>query len=514
MNKVKTRLLARTLASLLGAGLMVLGFFASPASLPGDVMVFVVGSASVANAATIGGVSTTGSATLNGPTSCSGTNYNTGGTYTQPPAISGDRSYCAGLYACNPNDSASCVNPVTGATMQPNSVCRVGMYSTGTGAPAIRALPLNIIDCARVGYEWRFTQPAGGNRMPNVGTAIDPKTGCWTEYRWDTKSGGIGIPSLMCGATPTVDFSAGDVERGTSGTGWSQTGTGGGTEDRTETSSGGSTGQSTGSIPQSASFSALGKVESAGTKITGWALNFNSISTPVKIRVYINQEFIGEYTANAYRPDIGSQLSQVEGVNNHGFDVAVPSGYGKGDVVNVYAVNSLGGPNPEIGRKEIGSADSPTPSNFFAPYVSAAGGGARTSTTLPVGLSSPAPYRVLTVGEQVAQCKDPSYGFGQQWCPFAPQDGGLTCTIRTQGNLSDANDQTCVERYEACTQHVRGGELYNFCDSVKYAYCREAKVFDAVGRGTLDYNACDRILLEGGCQDDPKNCDMRAILGL
>ncbi len=495
-----------------------------------DLMVFTVGDYSgifkSANAqATLGGQSLirTTNTQLVGPETCEGVNAYTGQTYTEPSARANGRGFCPKVYTCDTDVAGSCINPVTGATMPSGYKCRVGVYKTGTGNIAARALPLDVIDCARQGYEARFTQPEGGRRMPNVGTYID-KNGCYTKYSFGKDGRGVG--SLICG-TSSGAWAGYEVETGTG-----NSGTAGSTG---SVGSSGGTGTSSGSVVNRA-FAPYGMIEEIGSTVAeGWALDPANLATSIKVRAYVDDTFIGEFTANNDYKALPSRLGlpNVAGADMHGLRIVLPAGVRTGTLV-IYAVNPNGGPNPELDRKTIGSAPESTPSGYI-PSVAVSnarsevfGGGG--SQSQPVDRSCElfgcSELGLLeqqrSVGQQQAMCQ---YAYGIlgyptfDRCLVNPGDGGTSCDIPTRGAPSQREIwQICAERFEACyaNPEANGGSYvyWGFCDPVKYADCREAGVFENPGSGVLDVNACNKILLEGGCSEDPQNCNVREILGL
>jgi subtilisin family serine protease len=64
----------------------------------------------------------------------------------------------------------------------------------------------------------------------------------------------------------------------------------------------------------------IGVVQSAGlTRVTGWAFSERAGAAPIQVRVVINGQVIGEYTARLYRPGLRPSLGSV----HHGFNVAL-----------------------------------------------------------------------------------------------------------------------------------------------------------------------------------------------
>jgi hypothetical protein len=84
-------------------------------------------------------------------------------------------------------------------------------------------------------------------------------------------------------------------------------------------------------------------------RLTGWAVDPDTAAA-IKVHVYVDDVFRGEFTANAFRPDVGSAF----GVGNfHGFDVDLSIAGGNHRIC-VYAINvGAGSVNNQIGCKTI-----------------------------------------------------------------------------------------------------------------------------------------------------------------
>jgi hypothetical protein len=64
----------------------------------------------------------------------------------------------------------------------------------------------------------------------------------------------------------------------------------------------------------------IGQIQSANlARVTGWAYSERAGAAPIQVRVVINGQVIGEYTARLYRPGLRRPLGSV----HHGFNVAL-----------------------------------------------------------------------------------------------------------------------------------------------------------------------------------------------
>lgn len=64
----------------------------------------------------------------------------------------------------------------------------------------------------------------------------------------------------------------------------------------------------------------IGAVQVAGlTRVTGWAFSERAGAAPIQVRVVINGQVIGEYTARLYRPGLRRSLGSV----HHGYSIAL-----------------------------------------------------------------------------------------------------------------------------------------------------------------------------------------------
>ena len=84
-------------------------------------------------------------------------------------------------------------------------------------------------------------------------------------------------------------------------------------------------------------------------RLTGWAIDPDT-SAAIKVHVYVGDDFRGEFTANEFRPDVGSAIGMG---NFHGFDVEIPVEGGSHRVC-IYAINAgAGSVNNQIGCRTI-----------------------------------------------------------------------------------------------------------------------------------------------------------------
>jgi subtilisin family serine protease len=64
----------------------------------------------------------------------------------------------------------------------------------------------------------------------------------------------------------------------------------------------------------------IGVVQTAGlTRVTGWAFSERAGASPIQVRIVINGQVIGEYTARLYRPGLRRSLGSV----HHGYGIAL-----------------------------------------------------------------------------------------------------------------------------------------------------------------------------------------------
>jgi hypothetical protein len=94
-------------------------------------------------------------------------------------------------------------------------------------------------------------------------------------------------------------------------------------------------------------------------RVTGWAVDPDTNGS-IRVHLYVDGQFRGEYIADEYRPDVGAAYGQG---NFHGFDVTAPVSGGTHQVC-VYAINTgsgntnqlLGCTSVDVGRP-FGSLD-------------------------------------------------------------------------------------------------------------------------------------------------------------
>lgn len=442
--------------------------------------------------------------TPNSSGNCASENFNSGKVGTQPAAGTGSNRYCYGMYTCPP----TCTNPVTGDTMPPGYTCRVGMYTTGEGNLAGRRLPLNVADCARQGVEWRFTQPAGGNRMPNIGAAIDPKTGCYTEYTWfsgNSQASGVGDARLTCPSTLPSGYYADNT-------------TGGGNGGNTGGTTGGTTGGGSGSLNQLLS-QPIGAITSANCQtVQGWAFDPSRPISPVTVRPYVQksgaaEQFLGlNVTADISRTDIftanmaGQLRVDATAFAKHGFSFELPSTVAAGDKLMIYAVKQAGSWNPLVAEITVtcsgtqSSGPSITALNAVVAVLATtptSGGG----TGLINRIEGTSPK---TWAEWQAFCAaNPA-----QLCMATPGDGVYSCAVAGKGVTQEEQDR-CRARVETCKG--RGGIITGFCDPGKITACREAG-YATDWAQRVDTEQCSDYLWENGCSSNPANCRPECIL--
>jgi hypothetical protein len=109
-------------------------------------------------------------------------------------------------------------------------------------------------------------------------------------------------------------------------------------------------------------------VGAGSVRLTGWAIDPDTTGA-IKVHVYVDGTFSGEFTANTSRPDVGRSYPGYG--NNHGFDINLPVSGGRRQIC-VFAINvGSGSVNPMIGCRtvEVG-----TPFGSLDTAVSTAGG--------------------------------------------------------------------------------------------------------------------------------------------
>ena len=96
----------------------------------------------------------------------------------------------------------------------------------------------------------------------------------------------------------------------------------------------------------------IGQIQSANlARVTGWAYSERAGAAPIQVRVVINGQVIGEYTARLYRPGLRRPLGSV----HHGFNVALRrSMFQRGwNELRVEAFDPVSGQSALIGVRAI-----------------------------------------------------------------------------------------------------------------------------------------------------------------
>lgn len=108
-----------------------------------------------------------------------------------------------------------------------------------------------------------------------------------------------------------------------------------------------------------------GSVDAADTPaasvvhVAGWAVDGDTPTTPVTIDVYIGDELHVLGAANGYRPDVGATFPGVG--DYHGYDGQVTTSKTGDQNVCVYAIDTQGGPNPQLGCRTLTVLTDTTP---------------------------------------------------------------------------------------------------------------------------------------------------------
>ncbi len=87
----------------------------------------------------------------------------------------------------------------------------------------------------------------------------------------------------------------------------------------------------------------------SGLRVTGWAIDPDTVD-PIKVHVYVDSQFRGEFVASQPRPDVAAVHPEYGPA--HGFDVNVLAGPGARRV-DVWAINTGGGANPLLGTRTV-----------------------------------------------------------------------------------------------------------------------------------------------------------------
>ena len=106
-----------------------------------------------------------------------------------------------------------------------------------------------------------------------------------------------------------------------------------------------------GSTNQRAPIGTVDSVTSPATgqiRVSGWALDPDT-SASIDVHVYVDGKAATSAKASASRPDVGAAHGKGDA---HGYTVTVPAGSGTHQVC-VYAIDSTGGPNPQIGCRSV-----------------------------------------------------------------------------------------------------------------------------------------------------------------
>jgi subtilisin family serine protease len=96
----------------------------------------------------------------------------------------------------------------------------------------------------------------------------------------------------------------------------------------------------------------IGAVQSAGlARVTGWAFSERAGAAPIQVRVVINGQLIGDYTASFYRPGLRRALGSV----HHGYSIALGRArFQRGwNELRVEAFDPVSGQSTLIGARAI-----------------------------------------------------------------------------------------------------------------------------------------------------------------
>ncbi|MCL2298840.1 MAG: InlB B-repeat-containing protein [Firmicutes bacterium] len=123
--------------------------------------------------------------------------------------------------------------------------------------------------------------------------------------------------------------------------------------------------------------------------VTGWAFDWDKVSAPLDIHVYIGGEAgtgegHGNGVANQSRPDVNKVY--VGAGDNHGFSHTVTTGKRGQQTVFVYAINASGTPgvNVLIGKATV-DIKSAAPASYTVTYDANGGSGAPAAQTKTEG---------------------------------------------------------------------------------------------------------------------------------
>ncbi len=109
--------------------------------------------------------------------------------------------------------------------------------------------------------------------------------------------------------------------------------------------------------------------EANDSRVTGWAYDLDAGTSPIDVHIYIDGVIAGAATANLSRPDIVGAASGAVNDANHGFNYSLPTLLAGTHRINVYAINTPIGTNPELpgSPKTISVSSSITPSPSPSP---------------------------------------------------------------------------------------------------------------------------------------------------
>ncbi|HEU5114564.1 MAG TPA: hypothetical protein VFT82_02240 [Candidatus Paceibacterota bacterium] len=110
----------------------------------------------------------------------------------------------------------------------------------------------------------------------------------------------------------------------------------------------------------------VGVLDSATcSSLNGWAYDPDTPSSSIDVHVYVNGGFATAANANGSRPDVDAAFNIT---GNHGYSISTPSAAMTGSpaLIQIYAIDSAGGPNPLIGQSTITcSPPSPAPTGLI-----------------------------------------------------------------------------------------------------------------------------------------------------